>query len=108
MRMEKNRKEKQPVMLEGAVTYMNIGKGKNHLTTMFIPPQAVTRYGQVGNIRAELWHNGVQESVIFLSRKESKTEWWTKLKPVKGTLLNRYYTPFKNYIQSIGEDIKGD
>lgn len=99
-------KPKKNVMLGGSVVYMHVQEGKGHVSTMYIPPQAINRYGDVLRIRAELWYNGILQDAIQWPRVSGKTPWWTRIKPTYGSLFNRFYTPFEHEAQVVEEVIK--
>lgn len=102
----KGEAKKVPVMLAGSVIYVHVAKGKEHVSTIYIPPQAIDRYGDVSRIRAELWYNGILQDAIQWPRGTSKTPWWTRIKPTYGSLFNRYFTPFEHEAQVVEEVIK--
>lgn len=97
---------KKPVMLTGFVSYIDVQKNKGHIATIYVPPQALIRHGDILRIRAELWYNGVLEDSIEWPKGAKKSQWWTKVKPTSGSLFNRYYTPFEHEMQSLEELIK--
>jgi hypothetical protein len=97
---------KKPVMLTGSVVYIDVQKQKGHISTMYVPPQAIIRFGEVMRIRAEVWYNGVLQDSTEWPRGAKKSQWWTKVKPTYGSLFNRFYTPFEHEMQSLEELIK--
>lgn len=102
----KGERPKKNVMLAGSVVYVHVAKGEDHVSTMYIPPQALNRYGDVLRIRAELWYNGILQDGIQWPRTAGKTPWWVRIKPAYGSLFNRYYTPFEHESQFREEVIK--
>jgi len=102
----KGRSSGEPVMLTGSITYINVEKGPNHVSSIFITPQTIRRYGEIVKIRAELWYNGILQDAMEWPKKKSKTQWWTRVAPIPGSLFNRYYTPFEYEAQARGEVIK--
>lgn len=102
----KGEKPNKPIMLQGSVTYINVQKKRDHVSTMYIPPQAILRYGEVLRVRAELWYNGVLQDAIQWPRVTGKTPWWTRIKPLYGSLFNRFYTPFEHEAETLEEVIK--
>lgn len=102
----KSKLAKKPVMLAGSVVYMHVEKGKKHISTIYIPPQAIRRYGDASRIRAELWYNGILQDAVLWPRTGAKAPWWNRIKPIRGSLLNRFYTPFEHEMQITEEVIK--
>lgn len=102
----KGEKPKRNVMLSGSNVYVHVAREKDHVSTIYIPPQALSRYGDVLRIRAELWYNGILQDAIQWPRTAGKTPWWTRIKPAYGSLFNRYYTPFEHEAQVREEVIK--
>jgi len=103
----KGEKGGKPVMLTGSNIYMNVREGRQHISNMYIPPQVISRYGEVIIIRAEIWYNGIiQDAVYWPKAKGVKSAWWTQVKPLQGSLFNRYYTPFEHEAQMKEEMIK--
>lgn len=102
----KGTQKKNPIMLTGGVTYVHVQEGREHLSIIYIPPQAIARYGGVSKVRAELWYNGVLQDSVEWPRGKSKIPWWTRIKPQSGSLFNRFYTPFAHEAQLAEEVIK--
>ena len=104
--MMRGAKKDQHVMLDGNITYMSVKKGQRHISTIYVPPQILERYGKVLRVRAELWYNGLLQDSTQWPRSKNKIPWWTRIKPASGSLLNRYYTPFEHEEQLTEELIK--
>jgi len=104
--MMRGAKKDQHVMLDGNITYMSVKKGQRHISTIYVPPQILERYGKVLRVRAELWYNGLLQDSTQWPRSKNKIPWWTRIKPTSGSLLNRYYTPFEHEEQLTEELIK--
>lgn len=102
----KGDKPKKDIMLAGSVVYVHVAGGKDHVSIMYIPPQAINRYGGVLRVRAELWYNGILQDDVQWPRTAGKTPWWTRIKPAYGSLFNRFYTPFEHEAQVREEVIK--
>lgn len=102
----KARKKKKKVMLVGSITYINVEKGKGHVSYIYIPPQVLRRYGEVLCVRSEIWYNGTLQDEIQWPRTGSKRPWWTRTPPTYGSLMNRYFTPFEFAAQLNEELIK--
>ncbi len=92
-------------MLTGAVTYVSVAAGLDHVGLVFIHPNTLARYGTVRRILVQIWSQGV-----LADAKEwpgaSKTRWWDKLPGVPGTLRPRFFTPFEHDYEIHEEDIK--
>lgn len=102
----KGERPKKNIMLAGSIIYVHVAGGKDHVSTIYIPPQALNRYGDVLRIRAELWYNGILQDAVQWPRGTEKTPWWTRVKPTYGSLFNRFYTPFEHEAQAREEVIK--
>lgn len=102
----KGEEQKKPVMLAGSIIYIYIKKRPGHVSNIYIPPQAILRYGKIMRVRAELWYNGILQDEIQWPKSADKTQWWNKVKPVYGSLYNRYFTPFEHESESLEEVIK--
>lgn len=102
------RRAKKQVMLVGSITYIDVEKGKHHVSNIYIPPQVLRRYGEVLRVRSEIWYNGVlqDEAQWPRKKKDSKIPWWTRIKSTYGSLMNRFYTPFEHEEQLREELIK--
>ncbi len=78
------------VMFRGAVTYVNIAKGK-HLSDMFLHPSSVARMGRVEQVAVVVKSKG---AVVAMESTAKTPNWWDRFPPVDGVLLNRAQTPF--------------
>ena len=79
-----------PVMFRGAVTYINIAKGR-HLADMFLNPSTIARMGVVKQIAVVVKAKG---AVVASESTATRANWWDGFPPVDGVLLNRAQTPF--------------
>lgn len=104
--LKSDKGKKRSVMLAGDVVYIHVEKGKKHLSSMYVPPQVISRYGKVLRIRVELWYNGVFQDSAKWPKGSKKTPWWTRIKPTYGSIVNRFYTPFEHDGQLEEELIK--
>lgn len=85
-------------LLGGNVKYINIPSGKQNRGELFIHPGTLERFGDVREVRVELWYKGVLESTLMesfspKSEKQMKS-WWTQFPVREGELVNRYRSPF--------------
>jgi hypothetical protein len=94
-------------LLRGTVTHIDVMKGKQHQSAMYIRPQTLTRYGTVERVAVEIYYKG--ELIAFESEPADKQPWWRMFsgKTVDGLLLNRQQTPFAFIAYDNYELIKG-
>lgn len=78
----------------GAFTYVDIPKGKKHLSCAFLHPNTLARYGDVIGVAVEIYSRG--ELVASSANPEGPGGWWrtATIKEVPGLLLERSQTPF--------------
>ncbi|MBN2145449.1 MAG: hypothetical protein JW774_12605 [Candidatus Aureabacteria bacterium] len=88
-------------MLTGQVVYSNVPQGRDNKAMFFIHPYALKRYGDIKQIHVELAHRGLVQSKMdqdLSSTREKKEwdlrEWWTRVPPLSGQILNHTQTPF--------------
>ncbi len=88
-------KANQYMLFTATVTYVDIAKGR-HVSTVFLRPNTVKRYGYVEKVAVEIWSGG--EQVAVSCSPTAKQMWWQmiagKVKTIQGVLLNRSQTPF--------------
>jgi len=79
-------------MFPGAVTYIDISKGKRHTSTVFLRPATLERYGIVewAGVRIDL--KGTR--VAAAQMPDDASPWTTSYPTKEGVLLNRDQTPF--------------
>jgi hypothetical protein len=88
-------------LYENTVTYVDIERGRGHISTMFVRPQAVTRYGELVAIAVEIIEKGEVVAADSVQPKDFGVEWWKKAKDLEGVrirpgyLLDRSQTPFR-------------
>lgn len=95
-----SRATREYTLLKGAATYVDVARGRGHLSSVFIRPNTLARYGEVLAVAVEVILKG--ETVGTLSegknaeRKPLPETWWKndKLIPKDGCILNRTQTPF--------------
>ncbi len=95
-----SRANKEYTLLKGAVTHIDIPRGRGHLSSAYVRPNTLLRYGEVVAVAVEVLLKG--ETVATLSegkmadRQPLPVEWWknAKLVPRDGYVLNRTQTPF--------------
>ncbi len=97
------REEGKPVysFYENTVTYVDIERGRGHVSTMFLRPPAVERYGDLIAIAVEIIEKGEVVAMDSMQPKDFGAEWWKKAKDLEGVkirpgyLLDRSQTPFR-------------
>ncbi|MEI8313940.1 MAG: hypothetical protein WCG79_00670 [Verrucomicrobiota bacterium] len=82
----------------GEVAHINVAKGSQHYSAMFIPPNALKRYGggQAEVVTARIFYNGALVSTkTEAPGKAVPASWWEKYPPVLGCLLAPQDTPWE-------------
>ncbi|MCA1810269.1 MAG: hypothetical protein LC725_12620 [Lentisphaerae bacterium] len=95
-------------MFPATVTYVDIPKGRDHISTVFLRPNTVIRYGAVERVAVEVHARG--EIVAYASQPDDKTQWWRmqiNARVLNGVLLNRAQTPFAFVAWDNYQAIKG-
>ncbi len=89
-------------LYKNSVRYVDIEKGNDHKSTVFLNPNAIKRYGTVVAVAVEIVYNG---TVVEDKSKETiklRDKWWKDPSVVEnknvtvrdGYLLDRAHTPF--------------
>jgi hypothetical protein len=78
------------IMFRGAVTYVNVAKGR-HQSDMFLHPSTLARLGSVEQVAVVVKARG---AVVATESTAKTPNWWERFSPVDGVLLNRAQTPF--------------
>ena len=85
-------------LLTGSVKYANVAASKENRGEMFLHPNTLSRFGEIKEVRVELWYKGVVESFMnqsFSGKKDKgMANWWTQFAPREGELLNKFKVPF--------------
>jgi len=87
-------------LFKGTVTYVDIPKGRNHASTMYLRPVALTRYGEVTAMAVEIIYKGevidTKTDERMIKGAKLAKEWWKspQLAVKEGYVLNRAQTPF--------------
>lgn len=95
-----DRVKKEHTFLKGSVTHVDVARGKGHLSSAYIRPGTLTRYGEVVAVAAEALSKGVTVAAESEGRMGDRqplpADWWKtiKLVPKDGYILNRTQTPF--------------
>ncbi len=93
----------------GDVTHVNVSKGSQHYSAMFMHPNAVQRYG--GKIplvvTARIFYKGAVVAEKTMAPGISVIEgWWDKFSPIPGYLLSPQETPWAPVANDRFEAIK--
>jgi hypothetical protein len=95
-----SRVNKEYTLLKGAVTYVDVARGRGHLSSAYIRPNTLLRYGDVVAVAVEVLLKGETVTTVSEGKMADKqplpVEWWknAKLAPKDGYILNRTQTPF--------------
>ncbi len=84
------------------VTYIDVEKGRSHISTVFIRPNAVERYGDVVAVAVEISIDGAPAAVRSEIGIKMPEDWWKNAAVIEsqavtvrdGYLLDRSETPF--------------
>ncbi len=86
--------------LKGQVTHVDVARGRNHMSSAYIRPSTLARYGDVVAVAVEVLSGGD----VVAAQSEGKlpkgqplpSDWWktTKLVPKEGMVLSKAQTPF--------------
>ena len=81
-------------LFAGDVTHVNIAKGTQHYSAMFMHPNTLRRYGggQVEAVAVQLFYQNRLEDQI--SDPQTRERWWEKYTPIPGYLLPPQDTPW--------------
>lgn len=87
-------KGKEMKMFTGEVTHVNVAKGNDHYSVMFMHPNTVQRYGagRVEAVAAVLFYEN--RPVSMISDPKTTKRWWEQYSPTPGYLLNQTETPW--------------
>jgi hypothetical protein len=81
-------------LLVGEMTYINVAKGAQHYSAMFVHPNTLQRYGngQVVSVAVELFYKG--RLIDQSSYPPSNDPWWERGTPTGGLVLAPQDTPW--------------
>ena len=79
----------------GDVTHINVAKGTQHYSAMFIQPNTLKRYGagQIDQVTVRLFYKGAVSSTASVP-PGAKDGWWDRFSPTPGYLLPPQETPW--------------
>jgi hypothetical protein len=97
---------KEEKLFSGEVTHVNVQKGGQHFSAMFVHPNTVQRFGRgrVTAVAVQLFYQG--RLMDQLSDPKSNVRWWEKYSPVPGYVLNPLQTPWSVIATERYEPIK--
>lgn len=80
--------------LTGEMTYINVAKGTQHASAMFVQPNTLQRYGngQVEAVAVQLFYKG--QLIDQASFPPSDNHWWERNTPIGGLVLPPRETPW--------------
>jgi len=83
-------------LLVGDVTHVNVARGPQHYSAMFVHPNALQRYGpgKVEVVTVQVFHqNRLVDQLSNPDTQATRTSWWEKFPPNR-ELLNPLLTPW--------------
>ena len=87
-------------LFKGSATYVEVARGKGHMSAMYLRPATLARYGEVAGVAVEAVVQGNVVATDTIGRQGKggplPAEWWKIYKDEikEGALLNRNQTPF--------------
>ena len=93
-------------LFSGEVNHVNVQKGQQHYSAMFVHPNTVQRYGRgkVTAVAVQVFYQG--KLVAQESDPKSNERWWERFTPVTGHVLNPLQTPWSVIATERYEPIK--
>jgi hypothetical protein len=87
-------KGREAKLFTGEVTHINVAKGSQHYSAMFMQPNTLRRYGaeQIEAVAAQLFHQSRLLSTE--SSPPSNTRWWEQRTPIPGFLIPPQDSPW--------------
>jgi hypothetical protein len=79
-------------LFTGEVTYMNIARTRSGVSTVFMHPSTVERFGGIERVAVVISSQG--RVLGMESNPSSKERWWERVTPRTGFVLNRLQSPF--------------
>ncbi|MBN1521251.1 MAG: hypothetical protein JW928_01860 [Candidatus Aureabacteria bacterium] len=80
-------------ILYGDITYLNVPSGKAHISSLFVHPATMAKYGKIISVHCEIWAQGKLRDVADIPSKPAK-KWWEMKPPIKGQMVPKFYTPY--------------
>lgn len=87
-------KGKEARLFVGDVTHINVAKGSQHYSAMFVHPNTVKRFGNglVEAVAVQVFYKG--QLMGSLSEPPSNKRWWEEFTPIPNFLLNPMQSPW--------------
>ena len=96
----RNRTSGDYTLLKGAVTYVDVARGRGHLGVAYIRPNALSRIGEIVGVAVEAQVKGEVVAALTEGKlgpsKPLPQDWWLnpKLTPKDGYIVEKSKTPF--------------
>lgn len=84
---------KERKMFSGEVTHINVQKGQQHYSAMFVHPNTVRRFG-AGKVQAVAVQVFYQGRLMDQKTDVNVDRWWEQFSPVPGYVLNPLQSPW--------------
>lgn len=84
--------EPEFMLFRGETTYVNIARTRDGVSTIYMHPSTVERYGSLFRVGVVISSQG--RVLAMESSPSAEGRWWEQLPPRDGFLLNRMQTPF--------------
>ena len=90
-------KGKLAKMFTGEITHVNVAKGSQHYSAVYIHPNTLVRFGggQVEAIVVQMFYQN--RLVATYGEPTPQKRWWEEIAPTTGFLLNPLQTPWSVY-----------
>jgi len=92
--MVEHKTTKERKLFTAEVSYLDVAQGAKHVSTMFLRPSTIARYGECKGVAVEIRYQGRLVAEEADPRPRRQQRWWLGPQPVTGYLLNRAQTPF--------------
>ena len=99
-------------LLSGEVTHVNIPRGRERRSVMYVTPRTLVRFGanrpiasnSVQNVAVQILQKGVVKDELSLAR--AQPQWYATMPQIAGVVLNKNETPFAPLYWDRYEQIK--
>jgi hypothetical protein len=87
-------------LFKGVATYVDVARGRGHVSPMYLRPSTLARYGEVVGVAVEILHQGTSVASETSGRQGKgqplPADWWKIYQGTvrEGVLLDRGRTPF--------------
>jgi hypothetical protein len=81
-------------MFTGTVTLVNVPESRQAVTSMYLDPYTLMRYGEITNAAVVININGELAAGMAEPASSAQSQWWTKMTPNQTQLLNISETPY--------------